>query len=368
MKNKVYLWIFFLLKIQLSFSSKKQNIRSTVFVFLMCLSFLFISCSKQEKNVLHVYNWSDYLAPELGRKFEKEYNCKLIFDYYDSNEAMFAKIKAGCTGYDVIFPSSYMADIMNKQKMLLQIDKSKIPNLKYIDKRYLNKTNDQGMKFSIPYVVSYSGIGYNCNEVKDIKPTWGMFSDEGYKNRITMFDDMREAIGAALKYLGYSLNTVNDKELYFAKIQMLKWKQNIAAYQVDEAKTSVGAGILLLIQMYNGDAYLMNQDNPNIKFVVPEEGTSIGVDDVVIPADAVNVDLAYKFINFLCNPKNAAVNMDYIGCICPNTKAYKLIDKNLYEGLTLPDSLLGKSEVIHDLGENNIKYVELWDEIKATSV
>jgi spermidine/putrescine transport system substrate-binding protein len=308
------------------------------------------------------------MAPELVGKFEKQYDCNLIFDYYDSNEAMFAKLKAGCTGYDVIFPSSYMADIMNKQKMLLSLDKSKLPNLKYIDKKFTEKTKDADMNFSVPYVVSFSGIGYNSKEVVNVKPTWGMFGDKKYRNRMTMFDDMREAIGAALKYLGYSLNTTDGKELEQAKIQMLKWKKNLAAYQVDEAKTSLGAGILLLIQMYNGDAYLIEQDNKNVKFIIPEEGTSIGTDSVVIPVDAVNTDLAYKFINFLCEPENAAANMEYIGYICPNTKAYRLIDKSLFKTLTMSENLFNKSEVIHDLGKDNIKYVELWDEIKATSV
>ena len=339
-----------------------------ILLLLLFLSLFFISCSKKTGNILHVYDWSDYIDPDVVNQFEKENKCKIVFDYYDSNEAMFAKLKAGCSGYDVIFPSSYMADIMNKQNMILHLDKSKIPNLKYMDMKYIEKTKDKKIDYSVLFAVSYSGIGYNCKAVTDVKHSWGMFGDKKCKGRMTMFDDMREAIGAALKYLGYSLNTIDDKQLQEAKDQMFEWKKYLAAYQVDEAKTSLGAGILLLIQMYNGDAYLIGQDNPDIKFFVPKEGTSIGTDTIVIPSDADNIDLAYKFINFLCRPEIAAKNMEYIGYLIPVLEAYKLINKDFYSSLTVPKAIFDKSEVIQDLGVNNKKYVEIWDEIKAVDI
>ena len=338
-------------------------------LLVLCSVLALCSCAqKEDKNVLHVYNWSDYIDPSIVEQFEKKYNCKLIFDYYDSNEAMFAKLKAGCSGYDVIFPSSYMADIMYAQDMLMKFDKSRLPDLKNLDEKYVIKTKDKNSDYSVLYVVSFSGIGYNSLKVKEIKHSWGMFGDVNLRDRMTMFDDMREAIGAALKYLGYSLNTTDDNQLKQAKHQMLEWKKNLAAYQVDEAKTSLGAGILLLIQMYNGDAYLIEQDSPFVKFFVPEEGTSIGPDTIVIPKSAKNLDLAYKFVNFLCEPENAAKNMEYLGYICPIKAAYPLIDKELYKKFTIPDDIFAKSEVIQDLGDYNKKYVELWDEIKAENL
>ncbi len=175
-------------------------------ILVLLIPSLFISCSKS-KRVLYIYNWSEYIAPELMDKFEKDYNCKIVIDYFDSNEAMYAKLKVGSPGYDLIVPSSYMASIMNKQKMILNLDKSKIPNIKYIEPKYSEKTEDPKMQYSVPYAISFTGLGYNKKKTPDVKPTWSIFEDKQYYRQISMFNDMRESIGAALKYLRYSLNT-----------------------------------------------------------------------------------------------------------------------------------------------------------------
>ncbi len=338
-----------------------------VFYLVLCFFIVLILCGScsRKKNTLYVYNWSDYISPGLIKKFEKKYDCSLVFDYFDSNEAMYAKLKVGCSGYDLIVPSSYMASIMYKQKMIKKLDKSKIPNLKYAVYKYSEKTEDTNMDYSIPYAISFTGIGYNTKKVSNIKPSWGMFGDKQYAERMTMLDDMREAIGASLKYLGYSLNTVDDKQLNDAKKLMLEWKNNLAAYQSDAAKSSLGAGILLLIQAYNGDIYQMQDDNSNLDFILPEQGTSIGVDTMVIPSDAVNTELAYEFINFYYDPKNCAENMKYIYYLCPNKAALELLEENFIKKITVPDKIFKKSEVIQDLGVDNEKYVSIWDEIKA---
>ena len=338
-----------------------------IFCLVLCLSSVLILCGSciRKKNALYIYNWSDYISPKLIEKFEKINDCRLIFDYFDSNEAMYAKLKVGCSGYDLIVPSSYMASIMYKQKMIRKIDKTKIPNLKYAVYKYSEKTEDPNMDYSVPFAISFTGIGYNAKNVKNIKPSWGMFGDKEYAERMTMLDDMREAIGASLKYLGYSLNTVEDKQLNEARQLMLEWKNNLAAYQSDAAKSSLGAGILLLIQAYNGDIYQMQGDNSELDFILPEQGTSIGIDTMVIPTDAANTELAYKFINFIYDPKNCAENMKYIYYLCPNKEALKLLDKNFLEKITVPEKIFNKSEVIKDLGADNEKYVSIWDEIKA---
>ncbi|HJO95347.1 MAG TPA: spermidine/putrescine ABC transporter substrate-binding protein [Victivallales bacterium] len=333
------------------------------FVLLLIAILSLTSCS-DGKRTLYIYNWSDYIAPDLLTKFQNKYNCNVVIDYFDSNEAMYAKIEVSNSGYDIIFPSSYMADIMRRQHLIRKLDKSKIPNIKYVDRIYTDKTADPNMNYSVPYMISLSGIAYDKRVVKNIKPTWGVFGDKKYAGRMTMFDDMREAIGAALKYLGYSYNSTNDAQLEQAKELMLKWKKNLAAYQVDEAKTSLGAGILLVIQAYNGDIYQMLPDSPQLGFVYPEEGTSIGLDTMVIPSDSKNTDLAYKFINFMYEPKNSIDNMKYVFYLCPNRKAMKMLDKNFLSEITLPKELFKKSEVIHNLGRYNEKYVKIWDEIK----
>lgn len=331
---------------------------------LLSTPFIIVSCSKS-KNTLYIYNWSNYIDPELLNKFEKDYNCKIVMDYFDSNEAMYAKLKVASPGYDLIIPSSYMASIMYKQKMIINLDKAKISNIKFIESKYLEKTEDTEMQYSIPYAISFTGLGYNKKRTPDLKPTWDVFGDKKYYHQISMFNDMRESIGAALKYLGYSLNSTNDKQLADAKQLIIEWKKNLAAYQNEEAKTSLADGILQVIQIYNGNIIQMQSDIPEMDFLIPEEGTSIGLDVLVIPSDSENRELAYSFINFVYEPENCVKNMKYIAYLCPNTKAMELVDKDLLKKITISDELFQKSEIIKDLGHKNAKYVKMWDEIKA---
>lgn len=333
-------------------------------IVLLLSSFLFVSCSKR-KQTLHIYNWSEYVDPTLINRFERDYNCKIVMDYFDSNEAMYAKLKIGNPGYDLIVPSSYMASMMYKENMLMKIDKSKIPNVEYVDLEYPKKTEDPNMEYSVPYAVSFTGLGYNKNKTPDLKPTWGVFGDRQFHHKISMFNDMRETIGAGLKYLGYSINTTDDKQLAEVKDLLIKWKQNLAAYQNEESKTSLADGILLVIQIYNGNIIQMQTDLPEMAFVIPEEGTSIGLDVLVIPAGSKNQELAYNFINFLYDPTNCALNMSYIAYLCPNTKALSLLDNYFLKEISIPEKLLKKSEIIRDLGPANDKYVKIWNEIKT---
>jgi spermidine/putrescine transport system substrate-binding protein len=288
-------------------------------------------------------------------------------DYFDSNEAMYAKLKVGSSDYDIIVPSSYMAYVMKRGNMLADIDKNKIPNLKYVDLKYIEKTEDPDMKYSIPYAVSFTGLGYNKSKIADPKPTWNVFGDPKYCHKITMLNDMRESIGSALKSLGYSLNTTNDVELQKAKELMFKWQKNLAAYQNDEAKTSLAYNILSVIQAYNGDINQMEDDNENISFIVPQEGTSIGTDVMVIPAKSKNLGLAYDFVNFMYEPENCKKNMEYIDFLIPNKESLRRLAPQFIEKIIIPDDIYRRSEVIKDLGEGNVKYVNIWEEILAAS-
>ena len=178
----------------------------------------FIAGCGPSKPVLNLYTWSDYIDENLVKEFEKQYNCKVVIDTFDSNEFMYAKLKAGGSGYDVIVPTSYMSKIMNDQKMLLKLDHSKLPNSKYIDKRYLdNLAIDKKMEYCIPYMLGYTCIAYNKEKLGDIPQTWEVFSNEKNKGRMTMLNDYRETIGAGLMFNGYSINTRNEKELEKAK-------------------------------------------------------------------------------------------------------------------------------------------------------
>lgn len=319
------------------------------------------------KPVLHLYTWSDYFEPEAVAAFEDDNDCHVVIDYFDSNEAMYAKIKAGAGGYDIITPSSYMSAVMNSQDMLARLDHAKIPNIGNLMRVEGLLTEDPDFVFSLPYTRTVSGIGYNSARIKNPAHTWNIFSRDDLARRLTMLNDMREAIGAALKYLGHSLNTVDDAELEAAGKQLREWKRNLAKFEVDEAKIGLGSGEFLAIHGYNGDVALIMQESDDISFYVPEEGSSVTFDDFVILKESRNIDLAHAFINHFLDPEMAALNMEGICYFMPNAAALAMLPDELRENpaFVVADETMAKCEVIRDLGADNAKYIRIWDMVKA---
>lgn len=342
------------------------NAKSRTAWWLGLLAATGLSCADR-RLVLHVYNWSDYINPELVRQFEREHSCRVVMDFYDSNEAMYAKLKAGATGYDVLFPSSYMVSIMRRQGMLQPLQHDRLPNLVYLSRDFLRLTEDPDMEYSVPYMISATGIGYLRSRVPDAKPSWAMFDRADLAGRITLLNDYREVIGAALKFLGYSLNTTRDEELAQAREVILRWKKNIAKFESDQYKNGLISGEFLLCHGYNGDVFQTMAENADIAFLLPEEGTSIASDDMVIPTDAKQVELAHEFINFLCDPDVAAKNMEYVCYLSPNTAAWERVSAELRQepAIMLGPEVFAHGEVIRDLGDDTAKYTRLWDEIKS---
>jgi len=315
---------------------------------------------------LKVFMYADYINPEIVKDFELRNNCKIIMDYFDSNESMYAKIKAGAAGYDMYICTSYMIKLMFEQKMIQQLDHSKIPNFINVDTEYLQIALDKNMDHSVPYMTSFAGIAYNAEKVKDFKPSWKMFERADLKKRMTLLNDHREVIGAALKTLGFNLNSKNEKELEAAKQLVIKWKKNIAKFDVDEAKRGLTAGEFYLIHAYNGDALQFMKENPKLAFAAPEEGTTLSCDDMVIPAGAKNMELAYKFIDFLLEPEVCAKNMEFVNYLSPNTPAKLRMPKEFIENPAVwpKPEILNKSNIIEDIGDANPMYSRIWDEIK----
>lgn len=320
------------------------------------------------KTTLYLYTWADYIKPELLAQFEKENDCRVIIDTFDSNEAMYAKLKAGATGYDLITPSSYMVRTMNDQKMLAPIDKALIPNLRYVDPEFLKITIDKTMDHSVPYMLTNTGIAYLASRLgEDVDPSWALFDREDIKGRATMLNDMRETLGAALKYLGYSLNSTNEQELAEARDVLIRWKKNLAKFENEQYKTGLASEEFFLVHGYNGDILQVMEDNEDIVFVIPKEGTSISCDDFVIPVGAKQVELAHAFINFFHDPNHAAENTEYIAYLCPNTGAYEFLSDEIKEdpAIFMDPAIRAKSEVIDDIGPALALYTRMWDQVKA---
>jgi spermidine/putrescine transport system substrate-binding protein len=321
----------------------------------------------QAKPVLSLYTWSDYIKPELVRRFEREHGCRVVLDTFESNEAMYAKLKAGASGYDLLTPSSYMVSLMHAQGMLRRLDRALLPNLVHIDPDYLAIAVDKAMDHSAPYMLVVSGIAYLEGRVKDIVPSWRMFGREDLRGRMTMFNDMRETIGAALKTLGYSINTTSPAELAEAETLLLEWKKNIAKFENEQYKIGLASGEFLLVHAWNGDIFQVRKENPGVRFFVPEEGTIISCDDLVIPADAREPGLAHAFIDFLHDPAVAAENTMAIYYLCPNKDSYALLPAEIRDnpGIFMAPEIRAKSEVIADIGAANALYIKVWDRLKS---
>jgi spermidine/putrescine transport system substrate-binding protein len=338
---------------------------STILLGLLC-TVLLSGCS-DPRPVLHIYNWADYMNPDVLKKFEKQNNCRIVLDTFESNEAMYAKLKAGAKGYDLIFPTSYMAGIMKEQGMLQPLKHDLIPNLANLDRKYLALTQDPQMEYGVPYLISLSGIGYNKTRLGEQEPTWALFTKPEIARRCTLLNDMRESIGAALKSLGYSLNTTSEAELAAAQQVLVKWKKNIAKFEVEEALRGLSSAEFLLVHAYNGDILQAMGENKDLAFLVPKEGTTVASDDMVIPANADQVELAHAFINFIHDPANSAENMEFVSYLSPNIEGQKLVSEAFRKNpaIFIDPAVMAKSEVIRDLGKDNDKYTRVWDAVKA---
>ncbi len=324
-------------------------------------------CGAPAPKTLHVYTWADYVKPELVQRFEKEHGCKVVIDTFDSNESMYAKLKAGASGYDVITPSSYQVAIMADQGMLMDLDHAKLPNIANVDTEYLHIAIDPAMKHSVPYMLTNTGIAYLKSKVKDAQPTWAMFDRVDLKGRMTMLNDMRETIGAALKFLGYSLNTTDEAQLAQARDVVIRWKKNLAKFENEQYKSGIASGEFLVSHGYSGDIVQAQSENPDVTFLAPTEGLSIACDDLVILKDSKTPELAYAWINFLHDPAVAAENSEFISYLCPNSAAYAHLPQTFMENpaVRLAPEVRAKCEVIRDLGADNVKYTKVWDQIKA---
>lgn len=340
------------------------------FKFFALLSLVLVSifsCNRTPLPKLHVFIWSDYIKPELIKKFEKKYNCKVVVDTYDSNESMYAKLKLGALNYDILFPSNYFLDLMVEQGMLQPIDTAYVPNAKNIDPTYLKLAGAVPNEYGVPYMVSNTGIAYRKDRVREFEPSWGIFARTDLKGRMTMLNDLREVIGAALKYLGFSINTINPEEIQKAVVQVIEWKKNLAKFESEQYKNGIASAEYLVSQGYAGDVMQVMQENKNVAFVYPEQGMLMSIDYLTIPKNAQNVELAHQFINFLLDADIAAENMAFGLHLSPNIAAYDKLPEELRNNPILfpSERMLLKSEIIQNLGKNDVLYHQAWDKIKA---
>ena len=326
--------------------------------------------ASSEKLELHIFTWSDYIAQEVIDGFEEKFNCKVVVDTFDSNEAMYAKLKAGSTGYDIIMPTSYYVSLMAKNNMIQKLDHAKIPNFtKNFDKSYASAALDPSFEYGVPYAITYTGIAYRKDKVGEAPiDSWKVFETAAMKGRMSLLSDMRETIGAALKSLGYSLNSTNPEEIAKAVDVVIGWKKNIAKFDNEQYKTAVASGEFFVGHGYSSDVIQTMLDSKNVGFSLPKEGFTVACDEMVIAADSKNADLAHKFIDYCYDPDVAAANMTEVCAPMPVVPAFPKLEEKLRNLVVLDADTLKKGEVIRDFSDQpeiHKLYVEAWDKIKA---
>lgn len=310
-------------------------------------------------NTLTIYNWGDYIDAELLDRFEEETGIKVVYETFDSNEAMMTKIEQGGTSYDIAVPSEYMIDKMIEEDLLIPLDHDKLPNLSNIDGRFMDLSFDPGNAYSIPYFWGTVGIVYNPKMLGDIEITsWDDLWDERLRNEILLVDSAREVMGMGLNSLGYSLNDVNKDHVQEAKEKLDSLTPNIKAIVGDENRMLLENEEASIGLVWSGVASEIMYENEDLEYVVPKEGSNLWFDNMVIPKTAKNIDAAHQFINFMLDAEVAAQNTDYVSYATPNKAALEFMDKEVVEDERFYPSaeLTEKLEVYENLGRKNLAY------------
>ncbi|MGX7263167.1 ABC transporter substrate-binding protein [Enterococcus crotali] len=347
-----------------------KKLQSLLIGILAIILILFFGVHQLEKasgmagaDTLTIYNWGDYIDPDLLRKFEKESGYKVNYETFDSNEAMFTKIQQGGTAYDITIPSEYMIQKMMKEKMLLPIDHSKLKGLENIDERFLNLDFDPQNNYSVPYFWGTLGIIYNDKFVEEGQiQHWDDLWKPELKDNVMLIDGAREVMGLSLNSLGYSLNSKNNQELREATDKLNKLTTNVKAIVADEIKMYMINEESAVAVTFSGEASEMLDNNEHLHYVIPSEGSNLWFDNIVIPKTAKNIKGSYEFINFMLRPENAAQNAEYIGYSTPNKVAKKLLPKEISsdEQFYPSDEVIKHLEVYEDLGA---KYLGIYNDL-----
>lgn len=347
----------------------KKRLISVILCVVMLAASL-TGCSGADKPTLKIFNAGEYIDKSLLTDFEKEYNCKVVYETFDSNESMYTKVMSG-SQYDIIIPSDYMVERLIKENYLQTIDKSLIPNLSLVDSELLGKEYDPDNAYSVPYFWGTVGIIYDTTVVseEDAQAGWELLMNEKYKGQLYMYDSERDAFMIALKALGYSMNTDNTAELDAAYEWLCKQRDTMEpVYVGDEVIDNMISGNMAIAVVYSGDAAYIMSENENIAFIEPSQGTNIWYDSMLITKNCTQTELAHQFINFMLDEENAYINTQMVGYTSPVVSVYEKMRDNDYAGIDAytPRTNYELDEVF-GYQETTIKQycADLWTKVKA---
>lgn len=332
-----------------------------------------IDVSKLKGTEINVYNWGEYISDgaedtlDVNKEFEKETGIKVNYTTYDSNENMYNKIKGGGANYDIIIPSDYMIERMIDENLLEKINFDNIPNYKNIIPKYKNLYFDPKNEYSVPYNVGMVGLIYNTKMVEGTPDSWSIMWDEKYKGQVLMFNNSRDAFGIAQFLLGIDVNTTSEKDWKKAYEKLKEQKPVVQSYVMDDVFNKMEGGEAAIAAYYAGDCIGMAENNPDLAFVYPKEGTNIFVDSICIPKGCQNKDAAELYINFLLRGDIALANAE---CLCYATPNRAVLDNEEYsfrdnEMLYPDEEHTPPTEYFHNLDPETLMLMtSLWDNLK----
>ena len=357
---------------------KKKNLKIAVAVVTCACTILTLLCgctgtgtTGSSKNEVYVYNWGEYLDPDVLDTFTEETGIKVIYDEYETNEIMYPKVEAGAVTYDVLCPSDYMIQKMIDNDLLQEINFDNVPNISNIGEQYMESARefDPLNHYAVPYCWGTVGILYNKTKVDEPIDSWSVLWDEKYKGDILMQNSVRDAFMVALKLQGHSMNSLDDTELEAAKDLLIEQKPLVQAYVVDQVRDKMIGNEAAIGVIYSGEAIYTQRENSDLEYVIPKEGTNVWIDCWVIPKNAQNKENAEAFINYMCKPEIALKNFDFITYSTPNVAARELIEDDEIRNspIAFPDlSQYEGLETYHYLGaEGDQKYSDLWKQVKS---
>ena len=340
--------------------------RYTKLALFAGLAISLIGCSP--KTPLYIYTWADYIDPELIQKFERENDCKVVIDTFDSNETMLAKLLAGGGGYDIITPTDYVMPHLISADLIERLDSEKLPLVvKNLDKSF---AIEHALTYNVPYAFSCIGILWRKDKVpSDLKfEDWNDMFDPRLNKRVCMMNDIREVVGLGLKMKGYSVNSTSEKELDEAVEIAKEWKNRSGKMDNEAYRTGVPSGEFYTAMAYNSDAVMLLVDDPkNIGYSLPTNGIIASMDVFCILKKSKHKDLAYKFIDMFYNPTNAAKNAQFNCAPMPVLGMFDTLEEE-YKAvpfMQITDEMRSKCEYIRDVGEALSIYSKAWDKIKS---
>ena len=323
-----------------------------------------------DKGVVNVYNWGVYIDESVLEDFTAETGIKVVYDTFESNEAMYGVLKNEGASYDVVIPSDYMISRMIEEDMLEPLNFDNIPNFEDVDPALKNPDYDPENLYSVPYMWGLLGIIYNTSMVEETPTSWDIMFDKNYSGQILMFNNSRDAIGIALKQLGYSYNTTDENQIKEAVDLLIQQKPLVQSYVMDDIFEKMQSGSAAIGAYYYGDFLTMQEVNPDLAFCLPEEGTNLYVDAMCIPKNAENKENAEIFINYMCSTQAGLKNCEEIWYSSPLLSVREELDPEVSgDPYAYPDeSILAQCESFKNLPADTLAlYDSEWTRLMLAS-